>query len=204
MAIQINGNGTITGISVGGLPNGIVDTDMLADGAATAVKRGAGSPLQVVQSSNDLASVSGITSTSFATSSSLPYVNITPIKANSLYRLEGKLYGAFNSNTQPVLGFCVSTDNGSSWTYNLQSKGTTQYSHGNGAYNYGEWMTWDDMPEFIVHWSTLYISSFAAGTSNIRFGICYRNIYHSSNQNAFTLSNTEDTMGSLLVTEIAT
>lgn len=30
MAIQINGNGTITGISVGGLPNGIVDTDMLA------------------------------------------------------------------------------------------------------------------------------------------------------------------------------
>ena len=30
MAITINGNGTITGISVGGLPNGIVDTDMLA------------------------------------------------------------------------------------------------------------------------------------------------------------------------------
>ena len=30
MSIQINGNGTITGISVGGLPDGIVDTDMLA------------------------------------------------------------------------------------------------------------------------------------------------------------------------------
>ena len=39
MAIQINGNGTITGISVGGLPNGIVDTDMLAAGAATQAKR---------------------------------------------------------------------------------------------------------------------------------------------------------------------
>ena len=37
MAIQINGNGTITGISVGGLPDGIVDTDMIAaDAVATA------------------------------------------------------------------------------------------------------------------------------------------------------------------------
>ena len=38
MAIQINGNGTITGISVGGLPNGIVDTDMLAANAVTPAK----------------------------------------------------------------------------------------------------------------------------------------------------------------------
>ena len=38
MAIQINGNGTITGISVGGLPNGIVDTDMIANNAVTNAK----------------------------------------------------------------------------------------------------------------------------------------------------------------------
>jgi len=38
MPIQINGNGTITGISVGGLPNGIVDTDMLAANAVTPAK----------------------------------------------------------------------------------------------------------------------------------------------------------------------
>ena len=48
MAITINGNGTITGINVGGLPDGIVDTDMiaanavatakLADGAVTSTK----------------------------------------------------------------------------------------------------------------------------------------------------------------------
>ena len=48
MAITINGNGTVTGISVGGLPDGIVDTDMLAAGAVTAPKRGAGTILQVV------------------------------------------------------------------------------------------------------------------------------------------------------------
>jgi len=47
MAITINGNGTVTGISVGGLPDGIVDTDMLAAKAATAPKLGNGSILQV-------------------------------------------------------------------------------------------------------------------------------------------------------------
>ena len=40
MAITINGDGTITGVSVGGLPDGIVDTDMLAADAVTADKVG--------------------------------------------------------------------------------------------------------------------------------------------------------------------
>ena len=48
MAIAINGSGTLTGVSVGGLPNGIVDTDMLAAKAVTAAKRGSGGILQVV------------------------------------------------------------------------------------------------------------------------------------------------------------
>jgi len=48
MAITINGNGTVTGVSVGGLPDGIVDTDMIAANAVTAPKRGAGAILQVV------------------------------------------------------------------------------------------------------------------------------------------------------------
>jgi hypothetical protein len=39
MAININGNGTVTGISVGGLPDGIVDTDMIAALAVTNVKQ---------------------------------------------------------------------------------------------------------------------------------------------------------------------
>ena len=43
MPIAVNGSGTITGISVGGLPDGCVDTDTLA----TSVTRG--KILQVVQ-----------------------------------------------------------------------------------------------------------------------------------------------------------
>ena len=51
MTITINGNGTVTGVSVGGLPDGIVDTDMLAAGAVTAAKKGAGSVLQIIEAS---------------------------------------------------------------------------------------------------------------------------------------------------------
>ncbi len=48
MAIQINGDGTITGISVGGLPDGIVDTDMLANNAVTSAKASGISGLSMV------------------------------------------------------------------------------------------------------------------------------------------------------------
>jgi len=41
MSITINGNGTVTGVSVGGLPDGIVDADMIATDAVTAPKIGA-------------------------------------------------------------------------------------------------------------------------------------------------------------------
>jgi len=50
MTITINGNGTVTGVSVGGLPDGIVDTDMIAASAVTRAKSNLpGSILQVVQ-----------------------------------------------------------------------------------------------------------------------------------------------------------
>lgn len=41
MPISINGSGTITGVSVGGLPDGTVDTDTLAANAVTEPKLGA-------------------------------------------------------------------------------------------------------------------------------------------------------------------
>jgi len=62
MALTLNGSAnTIAGVAVGGLPDGIVDTDMLAASAVTAAKRGAGAILQVV---------TGSTTTSVASSSS--------------------------------------------------------------------------------------------------------------------------------------
>jgi hypothetical protein len=50
MAITINGTGSITGLTAGGLPDGSVTTDDLAANAVTAAKIGyAGAILQVVQ-----------------------------------------------------------------------------------------------------------------------------------------------------------
>ena len=48
MPVTINGDGSITGLSVGGLGSGVVNTATLADGAAVGSKLGAGSVIQTV------------------------------------------------------------------------------------------------------------------------------------------------------------
>ena len=80
MAIQINGNGTITGISVGGLPDGIVDTDMIANNAVTNAKAtgiAGGKILQVV-STEGIATV-----TATGTILQLLTISITPAATSS-------------------------------------------------------------------------------------------------------------------------
>jgi len=49
MPISINGSGTLTGVSVGGLPDGIVDADMLAANAVTAGKLASGVGGKILQ-----------------------------------------------------------------------------------------------------------------------------------------------------------
>ena len=50
MALTLNGTAnTISGLAVGGIPDGTIDTDALAAGAVTAAKRGAGAILQILQ-----------------------------------------------------------------------------------------------------------------------------------------------------------
>jgi len=49
MPIGINGNGTITGVTVGGLPDGIVDTDMLAANAVSSAKLASGAGGKILQ-----------------------------------------------------------------------------------------------------------------------------------------------------------
>ena len=82
MSITINGSGTITGVSVGGLPDGIVDTDMLATDAVSAAKIGslpAGSILQVVSATkSDTSSVTDYNWTDTGLS-----VSITPSSSSN-------------------------------------------------------------------------------------------------------------------------
>ena len=111
MPIAINGSGTITGISVGGLPDGIVDADMLAANAVTAGKLSSGvggKILQVVQTfKND----------SFSTTST-SYVDITGFSVT--------ITPSSTSNKILLLNFAgLSTDGNSSVQYINLLRGST-------------------------------------------------------------------------------
>ena len=83
MPIAINGSGTLTGISVGGLPDGIVDADMLASNAVTAGKlaSGVGGKILQVKQAVKTDTASSNTAT-FADLSGLS-VSITPASSSN-------------------------------------------------------------------------------------------------------------------------
>tara|TARA_S200002703_G_C3754312_1_gene232090 strand:+ start:114 stop:725 length:612 start_codon:yes stop_codon:yes gene_type:complete len=81
MSITINGSGTLTGISVGGLPDGIVDTDMLHSSAVTSALLPAGSVVQVAQAVSD--SVFHTNNTGFVNTSFFSLSFDNPIQSGS-------------------------------------------------------------------------------------------------------------------------
>ena len=91
MPITINGSGTVTGLAVGGLPDGIVDTDTLANNAVTSAKSSlsTGKIGQVIQSIKSDAYQNGATSfydmagTDQNGSGSIFCVKITPTATSS-------------------------------------------------------------------------------------------------------------------------
>jgi len=95
MPITLNGSGTVTGISVGGLPDGIVDTDMLAADAVTTAKAdpGLGKVLQTKQ--HVKTSLSSTTSLTFV---DLLTVTITPASNTSKFLLMYKVPMSVDTN----------------------------------------------------------------------------------------------------------
>ena len=83
MPISINGSGTVTGISVGGLPDGIVDTDMIANSNVTAGKLASGVGGKIVQvKSTTKTDTFSTTSTSFTDVTGLS-IAITPSSSSN-------------------------------------------------------------------------------------------------------------------------
>ena len=115
MAIQINGNGTITGISVGGLPDGIVDTDMIANNAVTDAKSTivGGKVLQLLnyyQSSSP-------TTTSNSYSDTGLTLNITPSATTSKIHVTGNvLLGQNTSGYGEETGLKLLRDSTEIWS----------------------------------------------------------------------------------------
>ncbi len=77
MAIVINGSGTVTGISVGGLPDVIVDSGTLADGTIANIVIGslAASKLTGALPAISAASLTGLTSSQMPTGSVIQFVS---------------------------------------------------------------------------------------------------------------------------------
>ena len=67
MPVTINGDGSIAGLSVGGLPDGCVDTDTLASGAATQAKRSYATGEVIKITYGQLGTDKSVTSSSFDT-----------------------------------------------------------------------------------------------------------------------------------------
>lgn len=170
MALTLNGsNNTIAGVAVGGLPDGIVDTDMIAANAVTAAKRGAGAILQVVQ---------GIKTDTSSNSTSATYwwntdvtVAITPSHANNKILLTGYISVAVAGPQHNIglglhkAGSVISGFKGdtASSRATIGSGGTNSPGAGSGYYhNTQAWIPFEFLDT-------------AGGTSAITYGIAIRN-----------------------------
>ena len=118
MAIQINGDGTITGINVGGLPNGIVDTDMIAANAVSSAKLASGAGGKIVQVKYVTTGTNYTTGTS-STFTHMPAfdLSITPTSASNRLILNVSIAAeTWHGSTQGgPLHIGITDDNGSSY-----------------------------------------------------------------------------------------
>ena len=125
MPVTINGDGSITGLAVGGLPDGCVDTDSLANGAATQAKRTYASG-EIVQSITKMGTgCYNMTNTSWGTELStdfritLPTVQASNTKILILFSSKMR-HASHATNITKQYRPAFSTNGGSSFT-NLNS-----------------------------------------------------------------------------------
>ena len=81
MPVTINGDGSITGLSVGGLGAGVVNTATLANGAAAGVKLGTGSIIQTKQTYRTSLFEQSLTTGNF--SDAVMTLSITPTSSSN-------------------------------------------------------------------------------------------------------------------------
>ena len=93
MPVTINGDGSITGLSVGGLGSGVVNTTTLADGAVAGTKLGSGSVIQVKQAESS-SQISQSSSTDF----DIVTVSLTPTAVGNKIFVFGCVMGIQNGS----------------------------------------------------------------------------------------------------------
>ena len=172
MPITINGNGTITGLSVGGLPDGTVDADTLANGAASGSKitMPTGTVVQVVQG----------TFTGFTDTTGTGLVD-TGVTKNITVTGSNKVlvsYTCYMSAKTGVYGVRTVLVRGSSQIFLGDQPSTGLRATGGGWTNnsLGDYTTWNhsntflDTPGAGTHTYKIQFSSTYTGSNEARVG----------------------------------
>ena len=197
MAISLNGGtGVITGVSVGGLPDGIVDTDMLAAGAVTAAKRGTGAILQIKQTHLTTTSSQSLSSNTLAEISGLS-VSITPTTSTSDMLVFVRWNGEHGSATNYNMVFGLrrdSTDIG-----NPSASGNRPIGHAIIAQGY-QANDANSTPDS-CYWSFLDTGR-SSGTSQITYKATIKSSAASTLYNQRTVSNLDSEDYELLASNI--
>ena len=172
MPITINGNGTIAGLSVGGLPDGTVDADTLATGAASGSKitMPTGTVVQVVQGTftgTNNTTGTGLVDTGITKSITVTGSNKVLVSYTCYMSAAAGVYGVrtvlVRGSTQIFLGDQPSTGlraTGGGWTNNSLGDYTT-WNHSN---------TFLDTPGAGTHTYKIQFSSTYTGSNQARVG----------------------------------
>ena len=151
MPVTINGDGSITGLAVGGLPNGTVDADTLATNAVTSAKLASnsvtsaklasgvgGKVLQVKQATKtDTASLSTQTFTEITDLTQ----TITTVAGSKVYAIGSFYMGAPSAYNAFVRLVRVDADGSTNYPYIGDASGSALRATAGGLcqyYNYGE------------------------------------------------------------------
>ena len=100
MPVTINGNGSITGLSVGGLGSGVVNNATLANGAASGNKLGTGAVIQVQKTLVTAQSQILCNTTGTGSHDSALAVTITPTSASNIIYVNAFSFGDGNATEQ--------------------------------------------------------------------------------------------------------
>ena len=172
MPITINGNGTIAGLSVGGLPDGTVDADTLATGAASGSKitMPTGTVIQVVQGTftgTNNTTGTGLVDTGITKSITVTGSNKVLVSYTCYMSAAAGVYGVrtvlVRGSSQIFLGDQPSTGlraTGGGWTNNSLGDYTT-WNHSN---------TFLDTPGAGTHTYKIQFSSTYTGSNQARVG----------------------------------
>ena len=100
MPVTINGDGSITGLSVGGLGAGVVNNTTLANGAASGSKLGTGAVIQVQKTLVTAQSQITCDTTGTGSHDSALAVTITPTNASNIIYINVFCFGEGNATNQ--------------------------------------------------------------------------------------------------------